>query len=147
MKGTTQRPLSDKEVEALDGEYKLLHAKLQNQTLEQVNFLAMHIGADPNLNADQRTLLTRLLRVNDDGIAPGFVMQMFRVTSANVLQKPHIQVSYNIDDALYAYLRRPDGVLPKKLIGFLDGGVDITKKAQQSAVVDDHPLIGKTKVR
>lgn len=133
------RALTDQETLIIDKEYKLLVTKLETQTAEQCAFLRRQISDDPNINGETRN---RLVQVVDGG---GFKTKMFRITDANVMQKPHVQVTYDIHDELYAYLKRADSLLPRRLVGFLEGGIDVTKS--EPIAVDTHPLVGKTKVR
>lgn len=134
------RPLTDKEVEVIDSEYKQLMAKLEVQAVEQREFLKTNIARDTKLEPEFRDRLVTML-----ASGAGYIVRAFRVTDANALQKPHVQVTYDIDDDLYAYLKRPTSLLPRELRGFLDEGVDVTQHASQDAAVDTTPLIGKTR--
>ena len=129
--------LTDTEVAALDGEYKQLATQVETQTLEQQEFLRKEIQKDPNLNDAQRN---RLCQVLD---SKGFRLALFRITDANAVQQPHVQVTYDIDDELYDYLTRAESLLPKRLVGFLDGG---TLLGLNKATAEDlAPMTGKTK--
>jgi len=137
QQGSTARTLTEEEVAAVEKEYHQLAVKLETQTIEQREFLKREVLKDKNISDAKRNHLTQLL---DEG---GFKMSVFRITDANVLQKPHVQVTYDIHDDVYAYLRQPESTLPKRLIGFLEGGAVLdTNKATAEDLM---PQTGKTK--
>lgn len=139
MADTKMRPLTEKEVEGLNKEYPLLATKLETQTIEQTVFLRKHIAKDAKLSQAQRNRLDQVLEQN------GFKLKLFRVTDANVLQSSQVQVTYDIHDELYDYLRKPESELPRELRGFLDGGIVLDPKLDKDAAEDLMPLTGKTR--
>lgn len=133
----TARQLTDEEIRALNAEYHALAVRVETQCVEQIAFLRREIGNDKRLNTER---INRLQQILDEG---GFGVKLFRVSDANVLQKLNVQVVYEIDDDLDAYLRQADSLLPKRLVGFLEGGILLPES--KATAVDVTPLVGKTK--
>lgn len=127
--------LTKDQTQALDSEYQELFDQVRRQTEEQVRFLIIAICEDVNLGSETKARLVGTLENN------GFVVKAFRVTAANATEKPQIQVMYDIDDDLYAYLKRDN--IPARLKTFLDEGVEIKSK---DTAEDLMPKTGKTKV-
>lgn len=134
---TTARQLTPTEMLALDKEYKQLAIKVETQTLEQREFLRKHIATDKHIGDAHKNRLDQVLTQG------GFKLSLFRITEANVLDVPNVQVTYTIDDELWEYLKRPDSVLPPRLVGFLDGGTLID--SSQATAEDPSPMTGKTR--
>jgi hypothetical protein len=133
------RKLTDQEMAALGKEYPEFAEKVAKQTQEQIVFLRKHIAKDKKLDETQRDRLDRILLQN------GFKVVLFRMTDANVLQKMNVQVTYDIHDELYEYLRRPDSELPRELRYFLEGGSVIDPKTNKPLAEDPSPQTGKTR--
>lgn len=136
---TQRRALTAAEVAALDSEYKRLVTLLETQTVEQVVFIRKQISSDPKLSKARANHLDQLLELG------GFKLKLFRITDANVLEENQVQVTYEIHDDLYDYLKQADSELPKQLRGFLDGGTLIDPKQNKDTAEDPMPLTGKTK--
>jgi hypothetical protein len=142
--GNVARKLNAAEAKAIEEEYHSLAVKLETQALEQCAHLRKCIAKDDKLSKAKQNMLLQLLEVDPvAGRCEGFHINVFRITDANVLQKPHVQVTYDIDDDLYAYLRQADSLLPKQLVGFLDGGTVLD--ANKATAEDPMPQTGKTK--
>ncbi len=140
------RKLTDTEVAKLDKEYKELIPLLLKQIREQVETMRAEIPKDKHLTDEKRQHLMQLLYMDPEtGVCNAFKLALFRVTDANALQKSQIQVTYDIHDDVYDYLRGPISTLPKKLRGFLDGGSVIDPKTNKALMEDLGPQTGKTK--
>lgn len=137
MASTPIRKLSDQETAAINTEYQALAVRVETQCAEQVAFLRREITTDLRLTTARINRLTQIL---DQG---GFKVSLFRMSDENALQKLSVQVVYAIDDELDAYLRQADSMLPKRLVGFLDGGVILPES--KDAATDPSPLLGKTR--
>jgi hypothetical protein len=128
------RALTPEEVTALGEEYRLFLTKCETQAAEQRVFLQREIRQDPRLNDARKNSLCQAAEL--------FQLRACRVDDQNVLQMSMVQVVYNVEDDLYAYLRQSPELLPERLRGFLDGGIELQSKA---TAVDTMPQTGKTR--
>src|ERR1700748_1380203 len=115
---TKARKLTDDEVSKVNQETKDLALTAAKQCREQVETLSREIARDVNLGGPEREHLINILENN------GLSVALCQVSDANVNKQLQVLVTYNIDDDLYAYLRRPAEILPSRLRGFLEGGTE-----------------------
>lgn len=128
--------LTDDEVAKINEEQQTLAVAVAKQCAEQVQLLSDEIAADDNLPSYWAVFLEQILQRN------GFTISLCRIT--NIDGRPVVQLSYNIDDDLYAYLQQPPEKLPVRLHGFLTGGITLESK---DTAIDLAPQTGKTKSR
>lgn len=133
---STPRNLTDEELKALGEEYRKLLVQAQVQLEEQRVFLRREIFTDPNITHAKRQQLQQDV--------DAFSVKTVTVSDENVLSIAQVQIIYEFPDDLYAYLSGPDVNLPKRLRGFLEGGIEL--KPADSAK-DPMPQTGKTKAR
>lgn len=128
---------TDRETEALNREYNDLAARVEVQCAEQNDFLRREIRNDPKLTDLD---VDRLHQILDRG---GFKVRLFQVNDSNASKKLQVQVTYDVDDDLWAYLNQDAALLPLRLRGFLAGGAVL---AESKPIAEDLvPLTGKTR--
>lgn len=148
------RKLTPEETQAMTEEERKLDALSRAQLEESRKFLCEQIKLDPNLNAESRTHLLNVLTPamvknprteQDEPFCEGFYVSLHRVGQSKQQAKQlQVQIGWTIHDDVIDYLKRPHKLLPKKLIGFLDGGVDFHEMTKKAAV-DLKPQTGKTR--